>query len=117
VEPTLFTGVDNSMTIARTEFFGPVGVVIPFRTDDDAVRLANDSPYGLSGAVWSADTASAYEIATRVRTGSVSINGGGGGVNPRAAFGGYKQSGLGREWGEFGLGEYLQTKSISWGAR
>jgi acyl-CoA reductase-like NAD-dependent aldehyde dehydrogenase len=117
VEPTLFTGVDNSMTIARTEFFGPVGVVIPFRTDDDAVRLANDSPYGLSGAVWSADTASAYEIATRVRTGSVSINGGGGGVNPRAAFGGYKQSGLGREWGEFGLDEYLQTKSISWAAR
>lgn len=117
LEPTLFTGVDNSMTIARTEFFGPVGVVIPFRTDDEAVRIANDSPYGLSGGVWSADTAAAYEIATRIRTGSVSINGGGGGVNPRAAFGGYKQSGLGREWGEFGLDEYLQTKSISWNAR
>jgi aldehyde dehydrogenase (NAD+) len=117
VEPTLFTGVDNAMTIARTEFFGPVGVVIPFSTDDEAVRIANDSPYGLSGAVWSADTATAYEIASRVRTGSVAINGGGGGVNPRAAFGGYKQSGLGREWGEFGLDEYLQTKTVSWAAR
>ncbi|GAA5148964.1 aldehyde dehydrogenase family protein [Pseudonocardia eucalypti] len=117
LEPTLFTGVDNSMTIARTEFFGPVGVVIPFRTDDEAVRIANDSPYGLAGAVWSADTATAYEIAGRIRAGGVSINGGGAGVNPRAAFGGYKQSGLGREWGEFGLAEYLQTKSISWTAR
>jgi acyl-CoA reductase-like NAD-dependent aldehyde dehydrogenase len=116
VEPTLFTGVDNSMTIARTEFFGPVGVVIPFRSDEEAVRIANDSPYGLAGAVWSADTATAYGIATQIRAGSVSINGGGGGVSPRAAFGGYKQSGLGREWGEFGLDEYLQTKSVSWAA-
>lgn len=117
VEPTLFTGVENSMTIAQTEFFGPVGVVIPYRTDDEAVRIANDSPYGLSGAVFSADTATAHDMATRIRTGSVSINGGGAGVNPRAAFGGYKQSGLGREWGEFGLDEFLQTKSISWSAR
>lgn len=117
LEPTLFTGVDNSMAIAQAEFFGPVGVVIPFSTDDEAVRIANDSPYGLAGAVWSADTATAHGMATRIRTGSVTINGGGGGVNPRAAFGGYKQSGLGREWGEFGLDEYLQTKSISWAAR
>ncbi|WP_181781508.1 aldehyde dehydrogenase family protein [Pseudonocardia pini] len=117
VEPTLFAGVDNSMTIAQTEFFGPVGVVIPFSTDEEAVRIANDSPYGLAGGVWSADTAAAYEIATRIRAGSVSINGGGAGVNPRVAFGGYKQSGLGREWGEFGLDEYLQTKSITWSAR
>lgn len=117
VEPTLFTGVDNAMTVARTEFFGPVGVVIPFRTDDEAVRMANDSPYGLSGAVWSADTVAAYEVATRIRAGGVTINGGSAGVNPRAAFGGYKQSGLGREWGEFGLDEYLQTKTVSWAAR
>ncbi|TDV55979.1 aldehyde dehydrogenase family protein [Actinophytocola oryzae] len=116
LEPTLFTGVHNGMTIARTEIFGPVGVVIPFRTDDEAVRIANDSPYGLSGAVWSADTVTAHGIASRLRTGSVSVNVGGG-VNPRAAFGGYKQSGLGREWGEFGLAEYLQTKSVSWAAR
>ena len=117
VEPTLFVDVDNSMTIAQTEFFGPVGVVIPFRTDDEAVRIANDSPYGLSGAVWSADPLAAYEIATQVRAGSMAINGGSAGVNPRSAFGGYKQSGLGREWGEFGLDEYLQTKSIAWAAR
>jgi len=117
VEPTLFTGVDNHMTIARTEFFGPVGVVIPFRTDDEAVRIANDSPYGLAGAVWSADTVAAYAMASRIRAGGVAINGGSAGVNPRAAFGGYKQSGLGREWGEFGLDEYLQTKTVSWASR
>lgn len=117
VEPTLFADVDNAMTIARTEFFGPVGVVIPFRTDEEAVRIANDSPYGLAGAVWSADTLAAYEMAARIRAGGVAINGGSAGVNPRAAFGGYKQSGLGREWGEFGLEEYLQTKTVSWAAR
>ncbi|WP_329279798.1 aldehyde dehydrogenase family protein [Streptomyces sp. NBC_01451] len=117
MEPTLFSGVDNSMTIARTEFFGPVGVVIPFATDEEAVRIANDSPYGLAGAVWSADTVAAHEIAARIRTGAVTINGGSAGVNSRAAFGGYKQSGLGREWGEFGLDEYLQTKTVSWAAR
>ena len=117
IEPTLFTGVGNHMTVARTEFFGPVGVVIPFGSDEEAVRIANDSPYGLAGAVWSADTAAAYGIASRLRTGGVTINGGSAGVNPRAAFGGYKQSGLGREWGEFGLDEYLQTKTVSWAAR
>ncbi|WP_327186086.1 aldehyde dehydrogenase family protein [Streptomyces sp. NBC_01334] len=117
VEPTLFADVANDMTVARTEFFGPVGVVIPFATDEEAVRIANDSPYGLGGAVWSADTAAAYEIASRIRAGGVTINGGSAGVNPRAAFGGYKQSGLGREWGEFGLDEYLQTKTVSWAAR
>ena len=117
VEPTLFTGVDNAMTIARTEFFGPVGVVIPFADDEEAVRIANDSPYGLAAAVWSADPVAALGIASRVRAGGVAINGGSAGVNPRAAFGGYKQSGLGREWGEFGLEEYLQTKAVSWAAR
>ncbi|MFI1927933.1 MULTISPECIES: aldehyde dehydrogenase family protein [unclassified Streptomyces] len=117
VEPTLFAGVDNEMTIARTEFFGPVGVVIPFATDEEAVRIANDSPYGLAGAVWSADTVAAYDLASRIRTGAVTINGGSAGVNPRAAFGGYKQSGIGREWGEFGLDEYLQTKTVNWAAR
>lgn len=117
VEPTLFADVDTSMTIAQTEFFGPVGVVIPFRTDDEAVRIANDSPYGLSGGVWSADTVAAYDMATRIRTGSVAINGGSAGVTARVAFGGYKQSGIGREWGEFGLDEFLQTKSVAWAAR
>ncbi|MGW0946458.1 aldehyde dehydrogenase family protein [Streptomyces sp. NPDC002623] len=117
LEPTLFVDVTNEMTVARTEFFGPVGVVIPFRTDEEAVRIANDSPYGLAGAVWSADTVAAYEIAARVRAGGVTINGGSAGVSPRTAFGGYKQSGLGREWGAFGLDEYLQTKAVSWAAR
>jgi aldehyde dehydrogenase (NAD+) len=114
VEPTLFTGVDNSMTIARTEFFGPVGVVIPFDDDDHAVAIANDSPYGLSGGVWSGDPARAYGIARRIRTGQVSVNGGGGGLSPHGPFGGYKQSGLGREWGRFGLDEYLEHKTVTW---
>ncbi|WP_163506524.1 aldehyde dehydrogenase family protein [Fodinicola acaciae] len=117
VEPTLFTGITNAMTIARTEIFGPVGVVIPFRTDDEAVEIANDSPYGLSGGVFTADMVAAYDIAARLRTGTVTINGGSAGVSPRAAFGGYKQSGIGREWGEFGLDEFLQTKTINWAAR
>ncbi|MFF3567540.1 aldehyde dehydrogenase family protein [Nocardia jiangxiensis] len=117
VEPTLFADVDNSMAIAQQEFFGPVGVVIPYRTDEDAIRIANDSPYGLAAGVWSANTVAAYELATRIRAGGVAINGGSAGVNPRSAFGGYKQSGIGREWGEFGLDEFLQTKTISWAAR
>jgi acyl-CoA reductase-like NAD-dependent aldehyde dehydrogenase len=116
VEPTLFVDVDNSMDIAQKEFFGPVGVVIPFDDDDHAVRLANDSDFGLSGGVFSTDTVRALKIAKRIRTGTVSINGWGGGVTPHLAFGGYKQSGLGREWGENGLDEFLQTKNITWSA-
>jgi len=113
VEPTIFTGVDNSMQIAQKEFFGPVGVVIPFKDDDDAVRIANQSDYGLGGGVWAKDPARAYEIAKRLRTGTVGVNGGGG-LNLNAPFGGYKQSGLGREWGSYGLEEFLQTKAVTW---
>ncbi|ARE37799.1 aldehyde dehydrogenase (plasmid) [Rhodococcus sp. BH4] len=116
VEPTLFADVDNSMDIAQKEFFGPVGVIIPFDDDDHAVRLANDSDFGLGGGVSSGDPVRAYGIAKRIRTGMVTINGGGGGVTPHVPFGGYKQSGLGREWGAAGLEEYLQTKSITWSA-
>jgi acyl-CoA reductase-like NAD-dependent aldehyde dehydrogenase len=116
VEPTLFADVDNSMDIAQKEFFGPVGVIIRFDDDDHAVRLANDSDFGLGGGVFSGDPVRAYGIAKRIRTGMVSINGGGGGVTPHVPFGGYKQSGLGREWGAAGLEEYLQTKSITWSA-
>lgn len=117
LEPTLFVGVDNSMRIAQDEFFGPVAVVIPFDDDDDAVRIANDSRYGLAGGVWSADPVRAAAVARRLRTGMVVINGGGGGLNPAAPFGGYKDSGIGREFGEYGLAEYLQHKALQWPVR
>jgi aldehyde dehydrogenase (NAD+) len=117
LEPTLFVGVDNSMKIARTEFFGPVGAVIPFANDDEAVRIANDSEFGLSGGVWSADPVRAAGVARQLRTGMVVINGGGGGLNPNAPFGGYKASGIGREFGAFGLSEFLQHKALQWPVR
>jgi acyl-CoA reductase-like NAD-dependent aldehyde dehydrogenase len=114
VEPTLLVNVDNSMSVAQKEFFGPVNVVIPFSDDAEAICIANDSDFGLSGGVWAKNPSRAYEIAKQLRTGAVHINGGGVGLSPHAAFGGYKQSGLGREWGSAGLDEFLQTKSISW---
>ncbi|UOQ57521.1 aldehyde dehydrogenase family protein [Leucobacter allii] len=116
VEPTLFTDVHNSMSIAQKEFFGPVNVVIPFDTDEEAVRIANDSEFGLWAAVRSADPVRAYGIAKRLRAGTVSLNGGGGAFpNTLLPYGGYKSSGLGREYGEAGLDEYLETKSVVWG--
>jgi acyl-CoA reductase-like NAD-dependent aldehyde dehydrogenase len=117
VEPTLFIDVDNSMTIARKEFFGPVGVIIGYKDEDEAVRIANDSEFGLGGGVWAADPVKAYRIATRIRAGMVYVNGGGAGSSPHTAFGGYKQSGLGLERGEYGLDEFLLSKSIIWSAR
>ncbi|MBZ4521827.1 aldehyde dehydrogenase family protein [Mycobacterium avium] len=114
VDPALFIAADNAMRISREEIFGPVGVVIPFRDDAEAVAIANDSPYGLSGSIWAADPARAYTLATRLRTGMVHINGVGGGVNPHSPFGGYKQSGIGREWGEAGYDEFFETKSVNW---
>jgi acyl-CoA reductase-like NAD-dependent aldehyde dehydrogenase len=114
VEPTLLVDVANDHRVAREEIFGPVGVVISCKDEDEAVRLANDSDYGLGGSVWAADPKRAYAVAKRLRTGTVRVNGGGGGLNPTAPFGGYKQSGLGREWGDAGMSEFLETKSISW---
>jgi aldehyde dehydrogenase (NAD+) len=114
VEPTVFVDVSNDMTIAQEEIFGPVLSVIAFEDDEDAIRIANDSIFGLSGAVWSADEARALRVARRIRTGTINVNGG----NFYAAdapFGGYKQSGLGREMGAEGFEEYLETKTIAIG--
>ncbi|MCS5478139.1 aldehyde dehydrogenase family protein [Corynebacterium sp. YIM 101645] len=117
IEPTLFANVDNRSRIAQEEFFGPVNVIIPFDTDGEAVEIANDSIYGLSGGVNSADPIRAYNLARRLRTGAVILNGGGGAFpDISLPFGGYKASGIGREYGEWGIEEYLQTKSIGWGA-
>ncbi len=111
VEPTIFTDVDNSMTIAQEEIFGPVLCVIPYEDDDDAVRIANDSIYGLSGAVNSASQERALRVARRLRTGTIGVNGGMW-FSPDAPFGGYKQSGVGREMGIQGFEEYLETKVV-----
>jgi betaine-aldehyde dehydrogenase len=111
VEPTVFADVDNKMTIAQEEIFGPVLAVIPYETPDDAVRIANDSDYGLAGSVWTSDVAAGLDIAKRVRTGTYGVNGSS--MNFAAPFGGYKQSGLGRELGPEGLEEYLELKGIN----
>jgi aldehyde dehydrogenase (NAD+) len=110
VKPTVFADVRNEMTIAREEIFGPVLCMIPYADEDDAVRIANDSPYGLSGFVTSGNLDRAHRVAKRIRAGNVHINGAR--VNFAGSFGGYKRSGTGREWGEAGLEEFLELKTI-----
>ncbi|MGE0129395.1 MAG: aldehyde dehydrogenase family protein [Blastocatellales bacterium] len=110
VRPTVFANVNNKMTIAQEEIFGPVLSIIAYEDDDDAVRIANDTIYGLAGGVWSGDPERAKRVARRLRTGQVEINGGK--FNPMAPFGGYKQSGNGRELGKYGLEEYLEVKAM-----
>ena len=110
VKPTVFAGVRNNMTIAREEIFGPVLCIIPYEDENDAVRIANDSPYGLSGFVRSKNIEHARRVAKRIRSGNVHINGGR--LDFGSCFGGYKQSGNGREWGEAGLEEFLELKAI-----
>jgi len=110
VKPTIFASVSNDMTIAQEEIFGPVLAVIPYEDEDDAVAIANDSLYGLSGGVWGADAEHAKAVARKIRTGQLEVNGGG--FNPLAPFGGYKQSGNGRELGKYGLEEFLVVKSL-----
>jgi len=110
VRPTIFANVNNSMTIAREEIFGPVLVMIPYRDVEEAIRIANDTVYGLSGYVYSGDIEQARRVARRLRTGMVHLNGAP--TDPRAPFGGYKQSGNGREWGREGLKEFLEIKAV-----
>jgi acyl-CoA reductase-like NAD-dependent aldehyde dehydrogenase len=110
VQPTVFSEVTPEMTIAQEEIFGPVLVLMPYEDEDDAIRIANDTVYGLAGGVWSGDPEHAKRVARRIRTGQVEINGGT--FNPLAPFGGFKQSGHGRELGKFGLDEFLEVKSL-----
>jgi aldehyde dehydrogenase (NAD+) len=110
VRPTVFANVTNDMTIAREEIFGPVLSILPYKDEEDAIRIANDTVYGLSGYVQSGNVDHARKVASRLRTGNVHLNGAGPDLN--APFGGYKQSGNGREWGEFGFEEFLEVKAV-----
>ena len=110
VKPTVFIDVSNAMRIAQEEIFGPVLVIIPFDTEDDAIEIANDTPYGLAAYLQTGDQARAERVAARLRAGAVHINGGG--FNYGSPFGGYKQSGNGREGGVMGLDDYLETKTL-----
>jgi betaine-aldehyde dehydrogenase len=110
VQPTVFADVDNSMTIAQEEIFGPVLSIIAYEDEDDAVRIANDSVYGLAGSVWTTNYDKAIEIASRIRTGTYAVNMYA--FDPGAPFGGYKNSGVGRENGPEGIEEYVELKSV-----
>lgn len=110
VQPTIFSDVTNDMTIAQEEIFGPVLSIIPYDTEEEAIAIANDSLYGLAGGVWAGTDEKAFEVARKIRTGQVEINGGN--FNILAPFGGYKQSGIGRELGQYGFEEFLEVKAI-----
>jgi acyl-CoA reductase-like NAD-dependent aldehyde dehydrogenase len=111
IRPTVFADVDNGMRVAQEEIFGPVLCVIPYDDDADAVRLANDSQYGLAGSVFTSDPERGLAVARSVRTGTFGINGYA--PDPLAPFGGFKESGIGREWGEYGLDEYVEIKAVN----
>lgn len=111
VQPTLFADVNNQMRIAREEIFGPVLVIIPYENEEEAIQIANDSPYGLAGGVWAADRDHGLQVARRIRTGMLTVNGAQiGGFD--APFGGFKASGIGREFGSVGLSHYTEYKTI-----
>jgi aldehyde dehydrogenase (NAD+) len=110
VRPTVFANVRSDMTVAREEIFGPVITVMPYKDEADAIRIANDTPYGLSSHVYSGDPARAHRVASKIRAGMVHLNGAP--LDFAAPFGGYKQSGNGREWGRFGLEEFLEVKAV-----
>jgi acyl-CoA reductase-like NAD-dependent aldehyde dehydrogenase len=109
-KPTIFSGVTNDMTIAREEIFGPVLCILPYDTEEEAIRVANDTPYGLSAYVFGATHEQAARVGARIRAGNVHLNGAS--LDIAGSFGGYKQSGLGREWGAFGFEEFLEVKSV-----
>ena len=110
IRPTIFSQANNEMTVAREEIFGPVLTMIPYDTEEEAIRIANDTPYGLAGYVHSGDLDHAREVASRIRAGNVHINGASGGFN--VPFGGFKQSGNGREWGSHGFTDFLEIKAV-----
>jgi aldehyde dehydrogenase (NAD+) len=110
VRPTIFSNVNNDMVIAREEIFGPVLAILPYRDEEEAIRIANDTPYGLAAYIWSSDLARASRVGRRIRAGRVTINGAAGDMN--TPFGGFKRSGNGREWGEHGLRDFLEVKAV-----
>lgn len=110
VKPTIFSNVRNDMVIAREEIFGPVLCILPYKNEEEAIRIANDTPYGLAAYIWSGDLARAARVGKRIRAGQVTINGAQGDMN--TPFGGFKMSGNGREWGEHGLRDFLETKAM-----
>jgi aldehyde dehydrogenase (NAD+) len=110
VRPTIFSGVRNDMTIAREEIFGPVLCILPYESEDEAVQIANDTPYGLAAYVWSQDNVRARRVGSRIRAGQVALNGASGDM--KTPFGGFKMSGNGREYGEFGLRDFLEVKAV-----
>ena len=110
VRPTVFGNVNNDMTIAREEIFGPVLSILPYKNEEEAIEIANDTEYGLYGYVSSGDMSRAKRVANRIRAGSIAINNAG--ADFTAPFGGYKQSGNGREWGPFGFDEFLEIKAV-----
>jgi aldehyde dehydrogenase (NAD+) len=110
VKPTIFSNVNNQMTIAREEIFGPVLCILPYQTEEEAITIANDTPYGLAAYVWSEDNLRARRVGNRIRAGQVSLNGAYGDM--QTPFGGFKMSGNGREYGEFGLRDFLEVKAV-----
>ena len=110
VRPTIFSNVHNGMTIAREEIFGPVLCILPYENEEQAIEIANDTPYGLAAYVWSGDNVHARRVGSRIRAGQVALNGASGSMN--TPFGGFKMSGNGREWGEFGLRDFLEVKAV-----
>ena len=115
-EPTIFDNVSNDSHLGQNEVFGPIAAIIGYDSDEEAIRLANQSDYGLGGAIVSRDAGTAMQMAMKIRTGQIMINGGPGGFHPDMPFGGFKKSGLGREWGEEGYNEYTEIKAIGYPA-